>query len=133
MAPQIAPPVPIETERIGKALLDAAFAVHTELGAGLLESANEACLSFELHSRGVPHQCQVELPVAYKGQRIDAGYRLDLNVEDAVVVESKSVEALLPVHDAQLLTYLKLSKCRLGLLNNFNVPHLKDGIRGIVH
>jgi GxxExxY protein len=132
MARQSAPPIPIETERLAKAVLDAAFAVHTELGAGLLESAYEACLSFELNARGTAHQCQVELPVTYRGQRVDAGYRLDMLVNNDVIVELKSVESLLPVDEAQLLTYLKLSGLRLGLLLNFNVPHLKDGIRRIV-
>ena len=132
MAHRSAPPIPIETERLGKAVLDAAFAVHTELGAGLLESAYEACLSFELYARRIGHNCQVELPIQYKGQQVDAGYRLDMLVGEVVIVELKSVESILPVHEAQLLTYLKLSGLRLGLLLNFNVPHLKDGIRRIV-
>ena len=94
----------------------------------MLESAYEECLCHELHLRGYRFERQVELPVAYKGVKLDCGYRLDLVVENEVVVELKAVEQILPIHEAQLLTYLRLSQMKLGLLINFNVPALKDGV-----
>jgi GxxExxY protein len=114
-------------------VVDAAMKVHSALGPGLLESAYEACLLFELHKRGLKAAAQVELPVVYEGVRIDVGYRLDLLVEDSVIVELKAVEALSPVHRAQLLSYLKLSGRKLGLLINFHCEHLKDGIERMVN
>lgn len=110
-------------------IIGAAIDVHKQLGPGLLESTYEECLCHELHLRRIQFQRQVELPVVYKGLKLDCGYRLDLLVEDTVVVELKAVEQLLPVHEAQLLTYLHLTRKRVGLLINFNVPLLKDGIR----
>lgn len=107
--------------------------VHTALGPGLLEGVYEACLAFELKQRGLQVQTQVEMPVCYQGVSIDTGYRLDLLIERAVIVELKAVEKLMPVHEAQLLTYLKLADKRLGLLINFNVPHLRDGIKRIAN
>ncbi len=107
--------------------------VHSTLGPGLLESAYEACLIYELRKRGVKVESQMPLPVLYDGVRIDAGYRIDLMVDDAVIVELKTVERLLPVHQAQLLSHLKLSGKRAGLLINFNVPHLRDGIKRLVN
>jgi GxxExxY protein len=114
-------------------VVDAAMKVHTALGAGLLESAYEACLLFELHKRGIQTARQVEMPVVYEGVRIDVGYRLDLLVEDSVIVELKAVEGVQPVHSAQLMSYLKLSGRKLGLLLNFNVVHMQDGINRIVN
>ena len=114
-------------------IVDAAMKVHTVLGPGLLESTYEACLTFELSKRGLRVQRQVELPVMYDGIRIDVGYRIDLLVEELVIVESKSVAELAPIHEAQLLTYLKLSDRHVGLLMNFNVVHLKDGIKRMVN
>jgi GxxExxY protein len=102
--------------------------VHRQLGPGLLESAYEQCLCHELHLRGLAFQRQVELPIVYKGLKLDCGYRLDLIVENEVVVELKAIERLLPVHEAQLLTYLRLTGKRVGLLINFNVPLLTTGI-----
>ena len=110
-------------------IIDAAMKVHTALGPGLLESAYEACLAFELSKRGLRVQRQAELPVMYDGIRIDVGYRIDLLVEDLVVVELKSIAEFLPIHEAQLLTYLKLSRRKVGLLMNFNVPVLRDGLK----
>ena len=107
--------------------------VHTALGPGLLESAYEACLLYELRKRGLKVYAQVALPVVYEAVRLDAGYRIDLLVEDAVVVELKAVEKLLPIHEAQILSYLKLSGKKVGLLLNFNVLHLKDGIKRVVN
>ena len=117
---------------IGTILLDAAFAVHKELGPGLLESTYEACLSYESIQRGLTIETQVPLPVIYKEVKLDCGYRIDLRAERKVIVEIKSVEALNDVHMAQVLTYMKLSGCKLGYLLNFNVKLLKEGIKRIV-
>jgi len=109
-------------------IIAAAVEVHRELGPGLLESAYQSSLCRELALRGVAFQTEVELPVDYKGIHLDCGYRIDLLVENKVAVELKSVEKLLPIHQAQLLTYLRLSKMRVGLLINFNVRVLRDGV-----
>jgi len=111
--------------------VDAAYAVHRALGPGLLESVYEICLVHELVKRGLNVERQVSLPVVYDSIRLDAGLRLNLLVEKQVVVELKAVELLLPVHKAQVLTYLKLSSHRLGLLINFNVSLIKDGIQRV--
>jgi GxxExxY protein len=121
-----------EQDRIARQVVDAAYAVHTTFGPGLLETVYEQCLSVELLSRGSTVRRQVPQPLSYKGTPIEAGFRLDMVVGEAVVVEVKAVERLLPVHGSQLLTYLKLSGFRLGLLINFNVPLIKDGIRRIL-
>ena len=125
-------PVPPSVERVGKAVLDAAFKVHTALGPGLLESVYETCTAFETRESGLQAATQVVLPVTYRDIKMDAGLRLDMLVEDCVIVEFKSVETMNPVYDAQLITYLKLTGIRLGFLINFNVVHLKDGIKRIV-
>jgi GxxExxY protein len=109
-------------------IVDEAMKVHSALGPGLLESAYEKCMLFELHRRGLQATAQVALPIVYEEVRIDAGYRVDLLVEDAVLVELKAVESILPIHKAQLISYLKLSGKQLGLLINFHVEHLRDGI-----
>ena len=114
-------------------IIDAAMKVHSALGPGLLEGAYEACLRHESTSRDLEVKSQLFLPVEYNGILIDAGYRLDLLVEDIVIVEIKAVEKLIAIHEAQLLTYLKLSKKKVGLLLNFNVLHMKDGIRRMVN
>ena len=115
--------------RLSKAVLDAAFAVHTELGPGLLESTYKACLAYELSKRGVRSLLEVPVPLVYDGQKLaDVGYRIDLLAEGELVIEVKAVEAIAPVHKAQLVSFLKLSGKRLGLLLNFNVVHLRDGI-----
>ena len=113
-------------------IVAAAIDVHRHLGPGLLESVYEACLAFELARRGIAAQQQVALPVVYKGFRIDLGYRLDLIVAEAVIVEVKAVESLHPIVDAQVLTYLKLTGLHTALVCNFNVPLLKDGIKRLV-
>jgi GxxExxY protein len=113
-------------------IIGAAIEVHRALGPGLLESAYQACLAHELALRGLSFAQERSLPVEYKGIRLECGYRLDFVVADKVVVELKAVEALDPVHEAQLLTYLKLTGCRVGLLINFNVPVLKNGIKRMV-
>ena len=120
------------TNALTYAVIGAAMEVHKHLGPGLLESAYEECLCRELSLRGIPFQRQVELPVEYKGIRLNVGYRTDLVVKDLVVVELKAVEKLEPIHEAQLLTYLRLSGMRIGLFINFNVPVLKDGIKRLV-
>jgi GxxExxY protein len=115
------------------AVVDGAMHVHTRLGPGLLESAYQACLAYELRKRGLDVQTQFELPVIYDDVRIDVGYRVDLLVEGAVLVEVKAVSKLLPIHEAQLLSYLKLGGFWAGLLINFHVPRLKDGIKRMVN
>ena len=113
-------------------IIGAAIAVHSELGPGLLESTYEACLAFELVHQGLAVARQKALPVVYKDVKLDCGYRLDLLVEEKVVVELKAVANIEPVHTAQVLSYLKLSQCKVGLLINFNVKMLKNGIRRVV-
>ena len=117
---------------IGKEIVDCAFKVHKALGPGLLESTYEACLLHELRSRGLVAESQKELPVVYKDVRLESGYRIDLLVEQKVIIEIKSVEKLNDVHLAQILTYLKLSGCKLGFLINFNVALIKNGIKRVV-
>ncbi len=117
---------------ISGAIIDCSLHVHKELGPGLLESVYEVCLTKELIALGLGVKRQVALPVVYKGEKIDIDFKIDLLVEDDVIVELKSVETILPVHEAQLLTYLKLSEKKLGLLINFNVKLLKDGIKRFV-
>ena len=119
--------------RITENIIGAAIEVHRALGPGLLESAYEACLAFELAQRGLKVEQQKPLPVVYREVKLDCGYRLDLLIEEAVIVEVKAVDRLMPIHQAQLLSYLKLSGCKVGLLINFNVKVLKDGIRRVVN
>ncbi len=125
-------PIPEEVEIVVRQIVDAGLKVHQAMGPGLLESVYETCLAWELTRRSVPVQKQVVLPVEYDGQMIEAGFRLDLLVDNKVIVEIKAAEKFLPIHEAQLLTYLRLSGCRLGLLMNFNTKLLRDGLRRIV-
>jgi GxxExxY protein len=113
-------------------IVGAAIEIHRQLGPGLLESAYERCLSRELLVRGIPFQRQVPLPVEYRGVQLDCGYRLDLVVAESIIVEVKAVSKVLPIHRAQVLTYLKLTDCRLGLLINFNVEVLHTGVHRII-
>jgi GxxExxY protein len=122
----------VETNEISRQVVDAAMAVHSELGPGLLEGVYEACLAHELRTRGLRVRCQVPFSVSYRGVRIDLGYRVDQLVEEAVIVELKAIAKLLPIHEAQLLSHLKLSGHHVGLLINFNVRRLKDGIRRMI-
>jgi GxxExxY protein len=122
-----------DVERLATAVVDALYTVHRGLGPGLLESAYQACLAHELRRRGMAVRCEVWLPVRYDGFAIDAGFRLDMLVEELIVLENKAVQALAPLHEAQLLTYLKLSGLRLGFLVTWNVPRIKDGIRRMVN
>ncbi len=119
-------------EELTSSILKCAFKVHTALGPGLLESAYEECLHYELDKTGIFVVKQKPMPLVYEEKKLDLGYRIDLLIEDKVVIEVKSVDALNPVHLAQLMTYLKLSKCRIGYLINFNVESLKDGIRRVI-
>jgi GxxExxY protein len=117
---------------ITEKILGAALKVHTELGAGCLESTYGACLCHQLATDGISFVHQIRLPIVYGGIQLDAGYRVDFIVENCVILEIKAVEKLLPLHLAQVLTYLKLSRHQVGLLVNFNVPHLRDGIRRVI-
>jgi len=125
-------PIPVETERIGKMVLDAAFKVHTLLGPGLLESVYKISMKNVLTTGGVLAETEVKLPITFEGVTLESGLKIDMLVEKCVIAELKSVESMKPVFEAQLMTYLRLSKVRLGFLINFNVPHLKDGIKRIV-
>jgi GxxExxY protein len=126
-------PIPQRSEEVAKTTLDAAFKVHTALGPGLLESVYETCLAYELKGMGLMFESQIALPIIYNGITVESGLRLDLYVEKCVIIEIKAVEIINPIHKAQLLTYLKLSGVRLGLLINFNVIHLRDGITRLVN
>lgn len=119
--------------QIGDVIVNAALRVHTVLGPGLLESAYEACLAHEISKSGLLVERQVSLPIRYDGIDLDVGYRLDLRVDGQVIVELKAIEKLLPIHSAQLLSYLKLTGSKLGYLLNFNVVHMKEGIRRVVN
>jgi len=123
----------MEFDPLSKQVLGAAIEVHRHLGPGLLESTYEACLLFELSKGGLAVETQTPLPVHYKGNRVEAGYRVDMLVEKSLIIEIKAVEQVLPIHTAQLLTYLKLSSLRVGLLINFNVAILKNGITRLVN
>ena len=124
--------VPSELDRLGRTIVDAGLKVHRTLGPGLLESAYEHCLAHELKARGLSVARQAALPITYEGVTLDAGYRLDLLVNDAVVIEVKAVEAMTRLHEAQMLTYLRLSGRRLGYLINFNVAMFRNGVRRLV-
>ena len=113
-------------------VIGAAIEVHKTLGPGLLENIYEECVCVELSSRGIPFERQKEIEVVYKGQKLESKYRIDIVVNSRIVVELKACDALLPIHEAQLLTYLKLTELKVGLLINFNVPILKDGIKRLV-
>jgi GxxExxY protein len=123
--------IPTRTEAAARVAVDGALQVHKTLGPGLLESAYEHCLAYEIARRGLSVQRQVALPLVYEGEKLDAGYRLDL-VIDGVIIEVKAIDALAPIHDAQVLTYLRLSGLRIGLLMNFNVALLKQGLKRFV-
>ncbi len=122
----------MSAHEVSHGIIKAALKVHSGLGPGLLESAYQACLAHELRKAGFKVQTEVMLPVVYDGIELDVGYRIDLLINDLVIMELKAVEKITPVHQAQLLSYLKLSKKRLGLIINFNVLHLKDSIKRMV-
>lgn len=122
-----------ELELVATVIVDAALNVHRALGPGLLESAYQSCLAHELRGRGLAVQCEVLLPIQFDTLTVKGGYRIDMLVEGNVIVENKAVESLLPTHKAQLLTYLRLSKLRLGFVINWNVPLIKNGIKRMVN
>jgi len=122
----------MEFDELSGEVIGCAIEVHKRLGPGLLESAYERCLSYELTAAGLRHETQKELPINYKGLKLDNGYRIDMLVENSVIVELKNVEKVLPVHEAQILTYMRLAGIKTGLLINFNVKKVKDGIRRFV-
>ena len=122
----------MDENTLSNQIIGAALEVHRQLGPGLLESAYEECLAYELSLREIPFERQKPIPVVYKGIRLDCGFRVDLLVGGLVIVELKAVDLLMPIHQAQVLTYLKLTGCKLGLLINFNVLRLREGIRRVV-
>lgn len=122
-----------ELNEISGKIIELGMRVHSELGPGMLEGVYEACLMYELLQTGLKCESQIKLPVTYRDVRLDAGYRIDLLVADSVIVELKTVDRIMPVHEAQLLSYLRMSGLRLGLLINFNVKLLRDGIRRVVN
>jgi len=123
----------MDIEAVAHEIVDSAIKVHRALGPGLFESAYQHCLAYELRLRGLTVECEVVLPISYGGQKIDAGYRIDMLIDNQIIVENKAVEQLLPVHEAQLITYLRLRDCRLGFLLNWNVPLMKQGIKRLVN
>jgi GxxExxY protein len=127
------PAIPEEVEALAKEIVDAAYKIHSALGPGLMENVYGACFAHELEKRGIPYLTELTLPVRYDGVDLDTGYRLDFLVNHLVIVELKAVEKMIPLFDAQIITYLKLTGVRVGFLINFNVPLIKDGIKRIAH
>ena len=123
----------MDIEEVAKIIVDAAIKVHRSLGPGLLESAYQKCLTYELNKRNLHVDCEVTLPIHYDGINIDVGYRADMIVEDCILIENKTVDQLAPIHEAQLLTYLKLGNYKLGFLLNWNATLIKYGIKRIVN
>ncbi len=123
----------LDVNKTTEAIIGAAIEVHRHLGPGLLESAYEECLCEELSLRGLPYKRQVALPVTYKGKKLEVGYRIDILVNNEVVVELKTVDAILPIHEAQTLTYMRLGGWKVGLILNFYVPLMKNGVKRLVH
>jgi GxxExxY protein len=123
----------MDIEEVGRNIVDGAVKVHMALGPGLLESAYQACLAYELTKRGLIVACEVPVPLIYNGHTVETGYRIDMLVENSVIIENKVAEKLLPLHEAQLITYLKLRGCWLGYLLNWNTIFMKNGIRRIVY
>ena len=121
-------PIDEETENIASKVIESAFRVHRELGPGLLESVYETCMCFELREAGVRYERQTAVEVVYRGTRFPEAFRIDILIEGRIVIEVKAVDQIHPIHEAQLLTYMKLAKCRLGFILNLNVAKLKDGI-----
>ena len=123
----------MDIETVATQIVDAAIKVHRELGPGLLESAYQACMAYELRKRGLTVDCEILLPIVYDEQHIDAGCRIDMFIENTIIIENKAVDLLLPLHEAQILTYMKLKNCQVGFLLNWNVRRMKDGIRRMVN
>lgn len=122
----------MEFDALSNRVIGCAIEVHKNLGPGLLESTYEQCLAYELRVADIPFKLQFSLPVEYKGTKLDCGYRVDLLVDNSIIVELKSIDRILPIHEAQLLTYMKLADVSIGLLMNFNVKYMKDGIKRMV-
>jgi GxxExxY protein len=122
-----------ELETIASQIVDSALKVHKSLGPGLLESAYQACLAYELENRGISVECEVIQPITYENIQIDSGYRIDMLVEDHIIIENKCVKEILPIHLAQILTYLKLHQSKLGFIINWHVPLIKDGIKRVIN
>jgi GxxExxY protein len=133
MTSKIYKPIPLEIDEIGTKVLDAAYTVHSALGPGLLESVYEACLAYEIEKLGLKVETQTVVPVKYKDVLVETGLRIDIWVERKVILELKAVEKMNPLYQAQLITYLRVTNCRLGYLMNFNVQHFKDGFIRLVH
>ena len=123
----------MDIEVVGRHVVSSAIKVHTALGPGLLESAYQKCLAYELRGKGLKVECELVLPIKYEAVQLDAGYRIDMFVERQIIIENKTVEKLLPIHEAQLLTYLRLKGLRLGFLLNWNVALMKHGIKRMVN
>ncbi len=123
----------MDIEAVATQIVDAAMKVHTALGPGLLESAYQTCLAYERRQRNIKVECELPQPILYVGIEVDAAYRLDMLVEDCVIIENKTVDLILPIHKAQLLTYLKLRKCKIGFILNWKVVHMRDGIKRMVN
>lgn len=123
----------VDIESLGNSIIGAAIKVHRALGPGLLESAYQKCLEYEVLKLGVRVDCELALPILYESVHIDAGYRIDMLIENMIIIENKTVDHILPIHEAQLLTYLRMKRCRLGYLLNWHVPVMKDGIRRMVN
>ncbi|HYS44433.1 MAG TPA: GxxExxY protein [Geobacteraceae bacterium] len=123
----------MDIEELGNSIIGAAIRIHRALGPGLLESAYQKCLEYELRKMGSRVDCELVLPVQYAAVRIDAGYRIDMLIDEMIIIENKTVEHILPIHEAQLLTYLKMKGCAVGYLFNWNVPVFKDGIKRMVN
>ena len=123
----------MDIEEVATQIVDAALKIHTNLGPGLLESAYQACMLYELRKRGLKVECEMPQPILYDGIAIDAAYRLDMLVEGSVIIENKTVDSILPIHQTQLLTYLKLRGCKLGFILNWKVVHMRGGIKRMVN
>ncbi len=123
----------MDIEAVAKNIVDSSIKVHTALGPGLLESAYQACLKFELEKRNLAVRTEVLLPVLYDGFQVDAGYRVDMMVEDCIIIENKAIDLLMPIHEAQLLTYLRLTGYKIGFLLNWNVRLMRQGIKRLVN
>jgi GxxExxY protein len=123
----------MDIESVASKIVATAMRVHTALGPGLLESVYQRCMEYDLKQEGSQVMCELVLPIVYRGMSIDAGYRIDMIVDDCVIVEHKTIERILPLHEAQLLTYLKMKNCKLGFILNWNVPRMKDGIKRMVN
>lgn len=123
----------MDIEEVAKKIVEAALRVHSALGPGLLESAYQKCMEYELRKDGLKVESEVLLPITYEKIQIDAGYRIDMMVNDSIIIENKTAEKLLPIHEAQLLTYLKMKNCKLGFLLNWNVSRMKYGIKRMVN